>query len=171
METHRVEEAVAAAQPTLTDFEVFDALYPALRRFAAVVADMDMDPDDLVQDALLTVLERRALSNIDNPQAYLKRAIVNLSSNRRRRAGRWRVLLPRLQEDAHTTDSYPSDLGLLDHLDPLDRAIVFLADVDGLEHSVIAEQLGLSDAATRKRASRARAQLRDLLHDDERNDR
>ena len=168
MEANPVDVAMASERPAPSDFEVFDSLYPALRRFAAVVADLDMDPDDLVHDALLAVLERRTLSEIDNPQAYLKRTIVNLSSNRRRRAGLWRSLMPKLRESEHAEDSYPSDLGLLDELSPLDRAIVYLGDVEGLGHSAIAEHLGLSDAATRRRASRARAQLRELLHSDER---
>ena len=32
------------------------ALYPALRRFAAMTAPLEMDPDDLVQDALAATL-------------------------------------------------------------------------------------------------------------------
>ena len=172
MEANSVGLRKAAHKPrAVDDFEIFDALYPSLRRFAAVVADLDVDPDDLVQDAVLAVLERQNLGEIDNPQAYLKRAIVNLSANRRRRAGLWRSLIPRLREAEQTEDSYPSDLGLLDELDPLDRAIVFLSDVEGLGHRAIAAQLGLSDSATRKRASRARTQIRALLHDNERNDR
>jgi len=159
-----VEGDIVRAAPVETDFEIFDELYPVLRRFAAVVADADMDPDDLVQDALVATLARYQLADLDQPQAYLKRAIVNRASNKRRRAGRLRRLLPRLGDEDKTVDDYPSDLAVLDELDRLDRAVVFLADVEGLSHDVIAEQLGMSDTASRKRASRARSQLRDLIN-------
>jgi DNA-directed RNA polymerase specialized sigma24 family protein len=35
------------------DDELFRALYPGLRRFAAAVGPLEVDPDDLVQDALV----------------------------------------------------------------------------------------------------------------------
>lgn len=145
------------------DFALFGSLYPSLRRFAAVVSDADMDPDDLVQDALERTLDKHDLTELGQPAAYLKRAILHGVSNRRRRAGTFRRLLPRLLQDTVRVDSYPSDLSILDALKPLDRAVIFLLDVEGLGSTQVAEQLGLTPAATRKRASRARAQLRALL--------
>lgn len=163
-------QAIDVEQPELrapaqlgTDFEVFEQLYPKLRRFAAVVADLDVDPDDLVQDALVATIARHDLATLDSPQAYLKRSILNVASNKRRRAGRLRGILPRLATDASVTDHYPSDLSLLDHLGQLDRAVIYLADVERLPHDDIAKELGLSAAAVRKRASRARTQLRALI--------
>src|SRR5579871_4146878 len=38
------------------DAEVFAAVYPGLRRFAAVVASTTVDPDDLVQEAVARAL-------------------------------------------------------------------------------------------------------------------
>ena len=160
------QDDCARPVPVASDFELFDTMYLELRRFAAVVADLDIDPDDLVQDAITRTLERHALSDLDNPQAYLRRAIVNHMSNQRRRAGRLRKLLPRLGNDTVVTDHYPSDLALLDELEPVDRAVLFLADVEGLAHEVIATHVGLSPTATRKRASRARAHIRNLLTDE-----
>ncbi|MEM9133674.1 MAG: sigma-70 family RNA polymerase sigma factor [Actinomycetota bacterium] len=145
------------------EFAFFVALYPRLRRFAAVVADADMDPDDVVQDALTSALVLRPLSELDHPAAYLRRAIVRCVANRRRRARTWRRLLPQLAAGHVSEDHYPSDLAVLDHLSPLDRAVVFLLDVEGLTGPELATQLGVSPAAVRKRASRARAQLRSLL--------
>ena len=147
----------------LDDFAAFELLYPKLRRFAAVVADLDMDPDDLVQDALASTLARYQLHELDQPAAYLKRAVLNVASNKRRRAGRLRGLLPKLRSDEASEDHYPSDLSILDELAPLDRAVIYLADVEGLAHELIATQLELTPAAVRKRASRARAQLRQAL--------
>ena len=149
--------------PVQSDFALFESLYPRLRKFAAVVADLDMDPDDLVQDALTSTLSRYELHELDQPAAYLKRSIVNVASNKRRRSSRLRALLPKIGGNANTTDHYPSDLAILDELTPIDRAIIYLADVDRLPHELIASELDMTASAVRKRASRARAQLRQSL--------
>ena len=143
--------------------DLFVELYPMLRRFAAVVADLDMDPDDLVQDALAATLKRHELTEISQPGAYLKQAIMHAVTSQRRRAARFRRLSPRLRTDTETADHYPSDLALLDALSPTDRAVIFLSDVEGLPGAAIAEELGLTHSAVRKRVSRSRKQLRDLL--------
>ena len=72
-------------------------------------------------------------------------------------------LLPKLNRDTSTEDHYPSDLSILDELTPIDRALMYSADVDGLPQSEIAAELGLTPAAVRKRLSRARNQLRQSL--------
>ena len=146
-----------------SDFALLEHLYPQLRRFAAVIADSDVDPDELVQDALVATLRRHELSELESPAAYLKRAMVNAVASDRRRKGRWRSLLPRVVSDSQSSDHYPSDLGELDALAPLDRAVLFLVDVERLPHDVAATQLGLTHSAVRKRASRARSQLRSAL--------
>lgn len=142
---------------------VFASLYPSLRRFAAVVADLDMDPDDLVQDALASTLKRYRIDELDHPAAYLKQAIVHTAANGRRNMGRLRAALPRLGRDPRSLDTYPSDLAILEQLASLDRAILYLADVEGESLTHIANVLGLTEAATRKRASRARKQLSQYL--------
>lgn len=149
----------------VSDYDIFEELYPQLRRFAAVVG-MHMDPDDLVQDALVATIQRHSLADLEYPKAYLKRAIVNRAVSVQRRANRLRNLFPRLHENGEGTDFYPSDLAILGELDLIDRAIIFLADIEGLTLDLIAADLGLSHAACRKRASRARAQLRQLLSDE-----
>lgn len=143
-----------------SDFGILEKLYPQLRRFAAVVADLDVDPDDLVQDALCATLRRHALQELDQPAAYLKQAMVHAAASDRRRKSRWKSLLPRLVGDGRSVDHYPSDLSDLDVLAPLDRAVLFLVDVERLPHEVAAGELGLTPGAVRKRASRARARLR-----------
>jgi DNA-directed RNA polymerase specialized sigma24 family protein len=145
-------------------YALFASLYPGLRRFAAVVADADMDPDDLVQDALVATLARHDMAELRMPAAYLRQAILHQVSNRRRRAGRLRRLLPRLMGDTSQTDHYPSDLTVLDDLAAVDRALVFLIDVERFTGDEAAAQLGLTAVAARKRASRARSQLRASLN-------
>ena len=151
-----------AAAPS-QDTAIFVEIYPLLRAFAAIVADLDVDPDDLVQDALVATLTRNKLEELDQPAAYLKRAILNRASNGRRSAGRFRKLLPKVARDSSIDDHYPSDLAILDELTPLDRAVIYLADVEGIPLSEIAVELEMKPATVRKRASRGREQLRKSL--------
>ena len=62
-----------------TEAAIFEEIYPKLRAFAAIVADLDMDPDDLVQDALVATLTRHKLEDLDQPAAYLKLSLIHIS--------------------------------------------------------------------------------------------
>ncbi len=147
------------------DRQVFAELYPHLRAFAAVVAPIEDDPDDLVQEALTRTLAAGPLVRLDNPRAYLCRAIANLASNRRRRLGTWRRVRRRLPTGDAVEPHYPSDLADLDHLEPLDRAVLYLADVEGETAGAIGALLGLTENAVRLRASRARRNLRGRMEE------
>lgn len=143
------------------DEAVFAELYPRLRRLAAVAAPIEVDPDDLVQDALVRVLRRGSLSTLDDPGAYLARVIVNLASNSRRGLGRRRRAWSRHGAGSpEEAPSYPSDLAELERLGPDDRALLFLVDVEGWSFGDAAAALGCTESAARQRASRARRQLR-----------
>jgi RNA polymerase sigma factor (sigma-70 family) len=147
----------------------FAQLYPELRRFAAVVASSDVDPDDLVQDALAGALRRGPFSEIENPGAYLRQAILNLERSHRRRWARWRARAHQApQLPAAVEDDHPSDLALLQELEPGDRALLYLSIVEDLPYAVIAELLGGDEASLRARASKARKLLRRLLAKDDR---
>lgn len=67
------------------DRQTIERLYVPLRRFAAAVHPRGVDPDDLVQDALVKVLSRGGFADVSAPTAYLRRTILNLASNHRRR--------------------------------------------------------------------------------------
>lgn len=146
------------------DAEHLRALYPHLRRLAAVAAPSDLDPDDLLQEALARVLARGGLADLDHPLAYLRQTIVHLASNHNRSRGRERRALDRMAGADGATggrvESYPSDLAELDLLEPVDRAAVYLADVERLPVADVAEAIGVSAVATRARLSRARRRVR-----------
>jgi RNA polymerase sigma factor (sigma-70 family) len=146
---------------------VFADLYVQLRRFAAVVRAVDMDADDLVQEALVRTLARRQLRELDDPAAYLRTVIVRLASNDRRSAGRRRRAVGRARaEEADVPISYPSDTDELWRLGADERAAVYLAVVEQRSHREIAVILGCTEDASRKRVSRALARLRtDLVAD------
>lgn len=144
------------------DAELFEELYPGLRRFAAVTAPRETDPDDLVQEAVARVLRRHPLSELDDPGAYLRRTIVNLASNQRRSFARWRIAVGRLgrTEEEGRAAEYDSDLADLLRVPPEGRAVLYLVEVEGRSYAETAALLGISEEAARARAVRARRRLR-----------
>lgn len=148
------------------DAEVFAQLYPSLRRFAGVAGPTDVDPDDLVQEAVSRALRARALSEMDDPGAYLRRAILNLAKNRRRSLARGRVARNRLAAQPDVQPEYASDLADLGRLEPDDRALLFLVEVEGWTYAAAGAQLQITEEAARTRASRARRRLRTELEEE-----
>lgn len=143
------------------DDALFEALYPGLRRFAAATGPMEVDPDDLVQEAVARTLRHHTLSELDDAAAYVRRTIVNLASNHRRGLARWRAALPRLaRDDDGSAPEYASDLADLMRLPPQTRALLYLVEVDGCSYAEAAAALDLTEEAARARASRARRRLR-----------
>jgi RNA polymerase sigma-70 factor (ECF subfamily) len=160
------DRAVArtADSPPDQDAWLFADLYGPLRRFAAVVGPVEVDPDDLVQEAVVRVLRRGRLSELNDPGAYLRKTMLNVASNHRRRFAVRRRALERLRAEAlPASDVYPSDLVDLVRLAPQERAVLYLSAVEGYRYAEIARMLGCSEAAARKRAMKARRRLRDSL--------
>ncbi len=144
----------------IDESQIFANCYPALRRFAAVVGPDECDPDDLLQEAVARALKHHRLDELTDPLAYLRRTIVNLASNERRRFAIQRRALRRLVPDPRDrTDDYPSDLGDLDSLSAAERAVLYLSEVDGYRFAEIGRMLGCSEAAARKRAMNGRRRL------------
>ena len=135
-------------------------LYPTLRRIAAVAGPVEIEPDDLVQEALVRTLGKRRLTELDNPTAYLRATIVNLASNHRRRFARRRRAVARLSTDEGWVPSYPSDVEAILDLPPRHRAILYLVEVEGVPYAEVADQLGMTTVAARALASRARRKAR-----------
>jgi DNA-directed RNA polymerase specialized sigma24 family protein len=162
--TREQDERVPASRLRASERELLAQLYPALRRFAAVVGPIETDPDDLVQDAVVGALGRRRLDDYTDLGAYLRRSIVSLAANERRRFGRRRRALSRIEPSGNGhVPSYPSDLADLIALAPEARAVLYLAEVEGWSYLEISTLLGTTEDAARTRASRARSQLRRQL--------
>jgi DNA-directed RNA polymerase specialized sigma24 family protein len=154
----------ASEESSDLDAEVVCRLYSPLRRFAAVVASADVEPDDLVQEALERALRLRPLRDLDDPLSYLRRAMLNLASNDRRSSGRRQRALILLSRTAEPSPmSYPSDLTVLGGLAPTTRAVLYLAEVENWTYAEIGAQLGCTEAAARARAARGRRALRSQL--------
>jgi RNA polymerase sigma-70 factor (ECF subfamily) len=144
------------------DEELLASLYPTLRRFAAVVSSLDVEPDDLVQEAVARALARGPLAELSNPGAYLRTAVLRLASNRRRSMRRADRAATRLGASvpAGRVDAYPSDVDDLNWLAPSDRALLYLSLIEGQSDNEIAELLGIYAVTVRKRRSRALGRLR-----------
>ena len=140
-------------------------MYDSLRRFAGAVGPWELEPDDLVQEALARALRGGPLSRLDNPAAYLRRTMVNLSYNYMKRRDTSARATTRYSagltpgETAH----YPSDLADLLSLDPTARAVVYLHDVQDYSFAEIGAALDTPESTCRQIASRARRQLRNEL--------
>ncbi len=134
-------------------------LYVPLRRFAAVIGRWDVDPDDLVQNAYAKVLSRHP-DDIRDLGPYLRRTIVNLSTDERRRSTRANGVLRRIGSPAVDTDSYPSDLEDLMRVEPRVRALLYLVEIEGAPVADAAAVVGMSNSSARVALMRARRRLR-----------
>ncbi len=145
-------------------------LYPALRRFAAAVGPTDIDPDDLVQEALVRTMRAHAPDEIADLGAYLRAAVVRLRSNEQRRLGRLRRAITRLGSSTDATSEVlgvdaierasSADVDVLESLGERDRAAVYLSVVEGRSSEEVAAVIGGSAGAARTRVSRALRHLR-----------
>lgn len=157
------------AQIRATDRDLIRDLYPSLRRFAAIVAPPEIEPDDLVQESLYRALRVGPLDRLTHPKAYLRRAIINALSNHRRRAGRQRAALARLVPDRAHYDTYPTDVADLLRLPPKARAVLYLRVIEDSSYAEIGAVLGCREVTARAMVSRARRRLKDLLSEEARN--
>jgi RNA polymerase sigma-70 factor (ECF subfamily) len=144
------------------DQRLVEELYPRLRRFAAAAAPWDLDPDDLLQDALTRTLATGSLARLEHPAAYLRKTMLNLASshNRRGAINRRAMATVAASSQSGVSDDYPSDLSILTALSPRARAILYLASVEGYRYDEIGELVGCTSTAARMSAMRARRQLR-----------
>jgi RNA polymerase sigma factor (sigma-70 family) len=144
-------------------------LYEPLRRFAAVIGRWDVDPDDLVQEAYTRVL-RHSEHDIADLGPYLRRAIVNLATDERRRASRRSEVVRQLRPVAGDRDNYPSELADLLRLPERVRALLYLVDIEGTPSNEACALMGMSAPAARVALMRARRRLRNELNVESRGD-
>lgn len=138
----------------------------ALRAYVYRVVGNPSDADDIVQDAFLRML--RADVPADDEE-HLRRYLYRVASNlivdrwRRRKFEQGAELpselsspRPRFEEDADVAK-------IFSELKARDRALLWLAYVEGESHEEIASSLGVGRRGVRVMLFRARRRLRDLL--------
>src|SRR5262245_37019522 len=118
--------------------------------------------EDILQEAYLRFLRAPASeSRVAEPAAFLFRVATNLLYDHWRRAGRERRWLSWWRPAPAARDAgLEQDVGrLLAELQPRERALLWLAHVEGWSHEEIAGVLSLRPASVRVMLFRARARL------------
>jgi RNA polymerase sigma-70 factor (sigma-E family) len=137
----------------------------ALQRFGyALTGDWAL-AEDLLQTALAKAYPRWSRVRRDDPEAYVRRIMINTWSSWWRR--RWRGELPadKLPEvagpDSLTGVEHRQALRLaLDALPPRQRAVVVLRYHQDMSEAQVADLLGISVGTVKSQAARALASLR-----------
>jgi RNA polymerase sigma-70 factor (sigma-E family) len=138
----------------------------ALYRYACVLTGNRHDAEDLVQEALTrTGVSWRRVRRKDDPEGYVRTAMVRIMTNRWRRSGREELTADPPDRGAHDPgfERVTADAGLasaLSGLPPRMRAVLVLRYVEQLDDGEIATMLGCSPGTVRSQASRALAKLR-----------
>lgn len=142
---------------------LYDTHREPMVRLAYVLTRNAEASDDVVQDAFVAV--HRNWEHVDQPAAYLRRAVINACHSRHRHL---RVVRGAARERPTSVDppAEPFDHELQAALERLSfehRAVLALRYVEDLDDVTIAASLGVSRATVRTRAHRALEQLRKEL--------
>ena len=122
------------------------------------------DADDIVQEAFLRLLQADVLPSDDQGlRRYLFRVAGNLLADRWRRRTRDERHAPAPSETAEPGQRDIDVVRIFSELKPRERALLWLAYVEGNSHADIAESLHVGHGSIKVMLSRARARLRDLL--------
>jgi RNA polymerase sigma-70 factor (ECF subfamily) len=138
----------------------------ALRAYVYRVVGNTADADDIVQDAFLRMLRADVpAGDEEHWRRYLYRVASNLIVDRwRRRKHEQGTAMT--EELATPTPRYGDDADIariFSELKPRDRALLWLAYVEGESHEEIASSLGVGRRGVKVMLFRARRRLRDLL--------
>ena len=135
-----------------------------LVRFGAVLVGPN-DAQDIVSAAFVKVSRHVGGGHIDQPRAYLFRAVTNEALDlRRRNANRWRRdLLTVASATAPTVESHLDVRRAVAALSVRQRSIVYLAYWEDMTERQIAQTLQLSPGAVQRHLGRARIHLRKAL--------
>jgi len=168
--TRRLRAADADAAETLVN------TYGArAHRLAVRITGSEADAEEVVQDALWTVVRKvEAFKGDAALGTWIYRITVNAAYNQLRHRGRqqrevsWDDLLPDLQpasgdDPARQTELRTVLTAAIDELGAADRTVVVLHDVDGMSILDIAATLGLSVPAVKARVRRVHLLLRRRL--------
>jgi RNA polymerase sigma-70 factor, ECF subfamily len=155
----RLDEAAFAALHARTS--------TPLRAYVYRVVGNASDADDIVQEAFLRMLRADVPADTEEHlRRYLYRVASNLIVDRWRRQKYERGEEMMTNEPAAPRPRYEDDAAvakIFAELKPRDRALLWLAYVEGESHEEIASSLGVGRRGIKVMLFRARRRLRDLL--------
>ncbi len=131
-----------------------------LYRVALSILGDPHEAEDAVQDAFIRLLER-APDDLENPDAWLTRVVINGCKSRLRLV--WRQVGPLPDTLPAPGPEEREELEELFSLPPLDRAVIHLHYYEGWSTDEIAQMLGRRPGTVRSQLARAREKLRKLL--------
>ena len=170
------EEIPDVAKRSSVDLTAFAELFaseriPALRLAYAMTGDAAL-AEDLVAEAFARTYERWAKGKVDNPSAYVRRAVVNEARStwrrmavRRKHAALERAVEPSTPFRADRIADADLLQRALSKLAPRQRAAVVLRVVDDLSEQDVAIALGCSVGTVKGYLSRGLARMRDTLNE------
>ena len=138
----------------------------ALRAYVYRVLGQAPDVDDIVQEAYLRMLRADVPSDDDE---HLRRYLYRVTSNlivdrwRKRRHEEGEEMMPELASPRPRYEEHAAVAKIFAELKPRDRALLWLAYVEGESHEEIASSLGVGRRGVKVMLFRARRRLRDLL--------
>jgi RNA polymerase sigma-70 factor (ECF subfamily) len=151
------------------DESTFEALYQETARplwsYVQRVSGSATLADDILQETYYRFF-RAPRMTMDRGQmkSYLYRIATNLLHDHWRGEKRERQFAETLNQSAVTNQPQPTDLtNLFQKLKPQERALLWLAYVEGNEHKEIARILGLKEKSIRVLLFRARKKLSSLF--------
>ena len=122
------------------------------------------DADDIVQEAFLRLFKAERLPDSDEElRRYVFRVAGNLVADRWRRRTRDERAALTAPDAAISAGRDLDVVRTFSELKPRERALLWLAYVEGDSHTDIAESLRLGRGSVKVLLSRARSRLRDLL--------
>lgn len=156
--------------------EVFSRAYVPLCRLALVILGDEGDAEEVVMDAFERTMPRWEAIDAEQPEAYLRRAVVNLCRNRMRRAGLWRRAVPRLAVVDRRAPNQPDDedgeadrvWAAVQALPAGQRLCVALYYYADRPQHEIAELVGCTVGTVKSQLAKARTTLATVLDEEDR---
>lgn len=143
--------------PDLSQDEIYRRLWPGLVRLARLLTGSQALAEDLAQDAFVGLLKAR---DVEHPEAYLRRSIVNLATNSGRRVRRERLHLEATRaqdtEEPSVDDLWP----MVKRLPTRQRAAVVLRYYLDLSEADTAKAMGCRPGTVKAHLSKALTHLR-----------
>ena len=136
------------------------------------------EAEDLAQDVLLRVLQRKDLNDVEQPDAFIFKTARNLLQDRAKRARVVEKNQVELEIREEATEGLSPErviqgkqelsraLSALDQLKDKTRAIFILSRLEGMKYREIAELYGISVSAVEKHLIHAFAHMLDSMDDE-----
>jgi RNA polymerase sigma-70 factor (ECF subfamily) len=148
------------------DGEIYAKYADELVRFATGLVGPS-HAQDVVSGAVVRCLGSRSWATVRNPRAYLYRSVwaearMAHRGSLRRQVREQHAAPP---ESAESPDVQPEILRAVASLSLRQRAVIVLTYWADLDPPAVAEFLGIREGSVRRHLARARARLREVLHD------